>query len=167
MLQTNRLTFRPYHDNDFPFLQSLLQDPEVVRFIGNGSVRDDKACNDFLQWIYNTYTYGNGLGLQVLVNKQNERVGHAGLVPQTVEGKNEIEIGYWIAKKHWGKGYATEAALALFAFARKNIEVDRVISLIQRENTASRNVAEKLMMKIEKEIILKDKHVCVYSVQLI
>lgn len=167
MLHTTRLTFRPYCDDDFLFLQSLLQDPEVVRFIGDGSViKDERASNAFLQWIYDTYKYGNGLGLQVLVNKQNERVGHAGLVPQTVEGKSEIEIGYWIAKKHWGKGYATEAAQALFSFARKNIEVDRVISLIQRENTSSRNVAKKLMMKVEKEIILKDKQVCVYSVQL-
>ncbi|WP_419893206.1 GNAT family N-acetyltransferase [Oceanobacillus kimchii] len=166
MLHTTRLTFRPYCDDDFPFLQSLLQDPEVVRFIGDGSVKDDKASNAFLQWVYDTYKYGNGLGLHVLINKQNERVGHAGLVPQTVEGKSEIEIGYWIAKNHWGKGYATEAAQALFAFARKNMKVDRVISLIQHENTASCNVAKKLMMKVEKEIILKDKVVCVYSVQL-
>lgn len=46
------------------------------------------------------------------------------------------------------------------------MKVDRVISLIQHENTASCNVAKKLMMKVEKEIILKDKVVCVYSVQL-
>lgn len=152
MLHTDRLTFRLYRDEDFPFLQSLLQDPEVVRFIGDGSVKDDKASNAFLQRIYDTYKKGNGFGLQVLINKQNERIGHAGLVPQTVEGKSEVEIGYWIAKKHWGKGYATEAAQALFAFARQNIEADRVISLIQRENIASRKVAKKLMMNVEKKL---------------
>ena len=54
--------------------------------------------------------YKNGLGLFVLIEKETGiRIGHAGLVKQEIDGKEEIEIGYWLLPQYWGKGYAREA----------------------------------------------------------
>lgn len=46
-ITSERLLFRQYHDDDFDFLMSLLSDPEVVRFIGNGETRDENGGNIF------------------------------------------------------------------------------------------------------------------------
>ena len=62
-----------------------------------------------------------------------------------VEGKGpEVELGYDIARKHWGKGYATEAGAACLRYGFKEAELDRIISLTHPENIASQRVLEKL-----------------------
>lgn len=81
-INSERLLFRPYNDNDFDFLMFLLSDPEMVRFIGNGRTRDRNGGKDFLDWIYRTYKVGKDMGLMVLIRKEdNIPIGHAGLVP--------------------------------------------------------------------------------------
>ncbi|MRG85935.1 GNAT family N-acetyltransferase [Salinibacillus xinjiangensis] len=143
---------------------SLLSDPEVVRFIGNGKTKDKSGGEDFLNWIYNTYKVGEHFGLMVLVHKEDHiPIGHAGLVPQTINGKDEIEIGYWIAREYWGKGYATEAAKALLDYGRKHLLKERFIALIQPDNLASLHVARKLGMQLDKEVVLGGQDVKVFS----
>ncbi|MGM0866727.1 MAG: GNAT family N-acetyltransferase [Bacillota bacterium] len=101
----------------------------------------------------------------VLEDKENNQtIGHAGLVPQTINGVDELEIGYWISREHWGKGYATEAAKALREYGRKNLGKRRFISLIQPENMATRKVAVKLGMSLEKKIELRGQNVHIYSI---
>ena len=163
-LHSERLLFRPYNDEDFEFLVSLLSDPEMVRFIGNGQTRDRNGAKKFLERIYTTYEGGPDRGLMVLMRKDdNIPIGHAGLVPQTIDGVEEMEIGYWIAREHWGQGYATEAAKALLDHGIRRFGKQRFISLIQPRNLASRQVANKIGMKIEKEIVLLGQDVYVYS----
>ncbi|SFK61619.1 Protein N-acetyltransferase, RimJ/RimL family [Halobacillus dabanensis] len=162
--ETQRLKFRKYNDEDFDYLFSLLSDPEMVRFIGDGNTKDAKSTTNFLKWIYSTYDVGPDMGLMVLENKKdNTRIGHAGLVPQTVDGAEEIEIGYWVSREHWGKGYATEAAKALKNYGLIDLGENRLVSLIQPNNMPSKKVANKIGMDFDKEIVLGDQKVHVYS----
>lgn len=166
-IQTERLELRLYRDEDFDFLYSMLSDPDVVRYIGNGQTRSRDAALEFLYWIYRSYKENADLGLRVLIRKSDgRRVGHAGLVKQTVEGKPELEIGYWIAKEFWGQGYAKEAANGLRYYGIRYLAKTRFISLIQPDNTASRKVAERIGMSLEKEIIMNGKKVCVYALNV-
>jgi RimJ/RimL family protein N-acetyltransferase len=166
MMSSERLAFRAYTDEDFEFLMALLSDPQMVKFIGSGKTRDRQGGKDFLSWIYRTYEHGEDLGLQVLIRKQdNLPVGHAGLVPQKIDGQDELEIGYWIAREYWGCGYATEAAAALLDHGRNTLGRKRFISLIQPENTTSEKVAKKIGMQFEKRIILGEKDVNVFSTE--
>lgn len=163
-IQSERLLFRPYNDEDFEFLFSLLSDPEMVRFIGNGQIRNRNEANNFLNWIYHTYEISSDLGLRLLIRKEdNIPIGHAGLVPQTVDGIEEIEIGYWIARDYWGQGYATEAAKALLDYGINLFGKRKFIALIQPGNLASRQVAKNIGMKLKKEITLSGQVVFVYS----
>ena len=67
--------------------------------------------------------YKNGLGLFVLIEKETGiRIGHAGLVKRQIDGKEEIEIGYWLLPQYWGKGYAREAAADFETMASKRYE---------------------------------------------
>ncbi|WP_394218768.1 GNAT family N-acetyltransferase [Halobacillus trueperi] len=162
-LETKRLFFRKYEDDDFPFLLSMLTDPETVRYIGDGKVKSEKGAEEFLQWIYRTYEVSQNHGLQVLIRKADGvKIGHAGLVPQSIDGKAELEVGYWISRDYWGCGYATEASAALLKHGKR--ERDRLISMIQSGNTVSQRVAEKIGMEKEKSVVLNGRDVWIYSV---
>ena len=54
------------------------------------------------------------------------------------------ELGWALARAHWGCGYATEGALAVRQWARHELGIGRLISTIAPENVRSRRVAEKL-----------------------
>ncbi|WP_164669774.1 GNAT family N-acetyltransferase [Virgibacillus doumboii] len=162
-LTTERLILGPYEDKDEGFLMAMLSDPEMMRFIGEGQPKDESGTKKFLEWIYGTYEQGAEFGLHVIVRKDDRvPVGHAGLVPQLVDGKKELEIGYWIMRNYWGLGYATEAAAALKKYGRQKLGQQRLIALIQPENVGSKIVAEKIGMHVEKKIVLSGQEVLVY-----
>lgn len=163
MFETERLVIRPYANEDLPFLESLVSDPQVVRYIGNGKPRTKEGARLFFNWNLSHMKEGQQFGLQVLAEKASgEPIGHAGLVPQEVDGVTEIEVGYWIAPAYWGKGFATEAAAVFMDIAFDQLERERIIALIYPENAASCKVAEKLGMTIWKSIERHNKKVLVY-----
>lgn len=163
-ITSERMLFRQYNDDDFDFLMSLLSDPEVVKFIGNGETRDENSGKEFLNWIYSTYEFDENIGLMLLLHKEdNTLIGYAGLVPQIIDGNQEMEVGYWISRKYWGKGYATEAAKALLHYGDKQLDNQRFISLIQPNHISSQNVARKIGMALDKEIVLGGRIVNLYS----
>ncbi len=55
-----------------------------------------------------------------------------------------IELGYWVARPHWGKGYATEAGRAAVALARDSLRIDRLVAGHFLDNPASGRVLEKI-----------------------
>ncbi|MFQ3544322.1 GNAT family N-acetyltransferase [Halobacillus rhizosphaerae] len=162
-LETNRLYFRDYEGKDKALLQSMLTDQDMVRFIGDGRIKDSQETRDFLNRIYQTYEQNPEYGLKVLVRKEDQTaIGHAGIIPQFVDHREELEIGYWISRPYWRSGYASEAAEALKQYAFQHDITNRLIALIQPGNTGSIKVAEKIGMSLEKEVIYKSKKVYVY-----
>lgn len=166
-LQTKRLELRRYRDEDFEFLCSLLGDPRVVRFIGDGETRNRSQAYEFLYWIYRSYKEAPETGLRLLVrHTDGKSIGHAGLVRQMVDGVEELEIGYWIAPQYWGEGYAKEAAASIRDYGIRELGKKRFVSLIQPENNASRKVAESIGMGFEKAVDMGGKEVFVYSLDV-
>ncbi|QQE78868.1 GNAT family N-acetyltransferase [Alicyclobacillus sp. SO9] len=163
-LESRRLVFRRYCDEDLPFLEALLANPEVMRYIGNGQVRDKAEARTFLSRIYDMYATGEMMGLRILERKTDRSaIGHAGIVLQVVDDAIELEIGYWIAREYWMQGYATEAAARLKEYGTQELENSRFVSLIQPGNTGSRKVALHIGMKLEKEIKRNGQDVLVYA----
>jgi RimJ/RimL family protein N-acetyltransferase len=162
-MKTERLQFRCYTNDDFPFFASLWADPDVVQFIGKGLTRStEEAQKSFEEWLLPGYRDGRGLYL-ILHKKTRQPIGHAGVVQQAVDGKREFEIGYWIAKEHWGNGFATEAANFFKQYAYKELLIKRLICLIQQQNEKSINVALKLGMRHEKNTAFNTIPVNVYA----
>lgn len=165
MLTSQRLQFEDYTVQDINFLEKLLQNPNMVKYIGKGHVRNKDEINQFLDWILGQYKVNEHYGLKLLVDRETgEKIGHAGIVPQIIEGEEVLEIGYWIDETHWYKGYATEAAEALKDFGMNHLKLHKMISLIQAENTASEKVALKIGMKKDRQIELNGKNVNVYKI---
>lgn len=162
MLETTRLYFRPYGHKDFQFYLQMWQDKDMVRFIGTGEIRDKAHLKaNFPYWISRS-SLGKGV-LLMLLRRTSKPIGHAGLVPQVVDGKNEMEIGYWVAKQHWNYGYATESACLFRDIAFRELGINRVVSIIQPENVQSIRVAEKMGMDLCRKTIFKDQPVLLYA----
>ncbi|MHC4956078.1 MAG: GNAT family N-acetyltransferase [Planctomycetota bacterium] len=84
------------------------------------------------------------------------RIGECGLIAKQVEGRDEVELVYVLARDAWGNGYATEAAAAVCAHAKEALGLARLIALIHPENTASVRVAEKAGFLFERAV---ERHV--------
>lgn len=163
-LQTKRLRFRNYTNADFYFLKGLLQSKDIMRYIGDGQTRNDEEVEQFLQWIYTHYRENEQTGLKIIENrKTGEPIGHAGILPQVIDGKPYYEIAYWIAKAYWGQGFATEAAEAMKQYAEEEMQLTKLIAIIQPENKVSMRIAETIGMHLEKTDELNGQEVCIYA----
>lgn len=162
MIETERLTLRPLAVRDLDDIHAMFSDPVVMRFSLTG-VRDRETTRLWLEVVMRKYgQLGHGF-LAAILKADGSYAGHAGLLRQEVDGQSEMEIGYWFARKHWGQGLATEAAIACRELGLGEMGCRRLISLIVPENAASRRVAEKVGMHLEKMTTWKDARVCVYA----
>lgn len=105
--------------------------------------------------------------MNALVCKTTEAfVGIAGLLLQTVDDIQELEIGYSILPKHWKKGYATEAAIKCKDHAIANKLSDSLISIIHIDNVPSQKVATNNGMVLDKITTYRDNPVHIYRIRL-
>ncbi len=81
-----------------------------------------------------------------------------------MNGTDEIEIAYRLHPNHWGRGLATEAARTVRDHAFRDLKLPRVISLIHPDNKASRRVAEKNGMKVEKKTVFRGFPTFVFAI---
>ena len=160
---TKRLILRMMEPNDVDSILQIVSDPETMTFYP--AVLNRTETERYVQRNLARY-HRDGLGLWVVRFKDtNEFAGICGLVVQTVDEKREIEIGYLFLRKYWGQGLATEAAIACRDYGFRKRGFSRLISIIAPGNIASRRVAEKAGMKLEKETIWQDKRVCIYAIE--
>jgi RimJ/RimL family protein N-acetyltransferase len=76
-------------------------------------------------------------------------IGHCGL--QRLDGGDEVEVGYYLGRAAWGRGYATEAAAACLAYGFERCGLPRIVAVVRPENTASRNVLGKLGLRHQRD----------------
>jgi RimJ/RimL family protein N-acetyltransferase len=160
-LETERLRLRPPEADDLDAYAELFADPEVVRYMSG--VTKSRAESEVAIERMLRHWRDHGVGLFSVVRKEDERVlGRIGFLVWDTEcwthammraprGKTETEIGWTLARAHWGRGYATEGATAARDWALQELGLHRLISLIQRGNEASVRVALKLGESLERE----------------
>jgi len=67
--------------------------------------------------------------------------------PTAIPPVHEIEIGWHLARRHWGKGYATEAARSTMSYAFETLKLDEVHAVLYKQNTKSRAIVQRLEMR--------------------
>ena len=163
ILETDRLLLRTLAKQDAPLLHSFFSDPETMRFYP--STRSKTQTEEFIERQMQRYA-NDGLGPWAVVLKPEKNlIGYCGLVKQVVDSKEEIEIGYLIAREHWRNGYASEAARGCRDYGFLKLKLRRLISIIDPENVASIGVALKVGMTLEKKSFWQGKRMNIYSVQ--
>ena len=163
IIETSRLTLRYITIKDAKALIPILGDAEVMRYSIIG-VHNRPRIRQFIEQRLLSYLE-RGFGLYAVINKEDgEFIGYCGFFVQSVGDRKEVEIGYRSAKKYWGQGYATEAAKAVLKYGRERYNFKRFVCLIDPENTRSINVAKKLGMEFEKNIIYHGLNVEMYGI---
>lgn len=151
ILETKRLLLRHLEMDDLGHLFELYRDASVRRYIPDAPQTLAETKNE-LDWFLHGHPRRPELGLWATIHKpSNHFIGRCGLLPWTIDGQDEVEIAYTIARSHWGQGLATEAAQALLAYGFQQLGLSRLICLIDEDNAASIRVAEKIGMAFEKE----------------
>lgn len=145
-LTTERLHIRPWLESDRPALERMARDPEMMRYVTRGRTWSDDEVDEILdRQARHLVDHGICFGAVVLA-ESGEVVGMVGMQPHD---DGQFELGWWIWKGHWGRGYATEAAAAFVAYARDVMSLRRLVAVIDPPNVASIKVAEKLGMRFE------------------
>lgn len=164
VLETPRLMLRHLTVDDLDALFALYRDPEVRRYFPEGTLTYEETKEE-LEWIIQVYYGKYGYGLWATVLKETgELIGRCGLLPWTIEQRQEVEVAYLLDKAYWGQGLATEAARAIVRYGFEQLHFSRLICLPEPENKASCRVAEKMGMFFERELVLDGTPARLYAV---
>lgn len=161
-LETPRLELRALTLDDLDDVASMLGDAEGLIHWGPPLSREESRS-----WIErNLRRYEeDGFGrCAVVLGSTAELVGDCGLIRTLVEGQPEVELGWIVRRTHRGKGIATEAAAAWRDYGFDSLGLERIVSMVSENNVASRRVAEKLGMTVEREAVWGDLPHLMYSV---
>ncbi len=154
-LESERLVLRGWEARDLDPYAALCADPDVMRFIGDGSPQDRARAAAAMAGFTAAWAE-RGFGLWC-VTRPDEDVclGFVGLaVPDFLpEILPAVEIGWRLARPEWGRGYATEGAVAARDFAFERLGLDRLVSVAHAANDASTGVMRKLGMTLERSTI--------------
>jgi ribosomal-protein-alanine N-acetyltransferase len=164
IIETKRVILREVEPGDAEAVFELFNDPEVMKYFENTPHSIEEA-HERIQRDINYYTE-HGFGFWAAVLKDTGKViGQCGLLAQVVDEVNETEIGYALARKYRGQGFATEATKAIKNYSFNKLKFNRLISIIDPQNIASQKVALRNGLAFEKTTIWMDKQVKIYSVQ--
>ena len=145
-LRTQRLVLRRWRTNDLAPFAELNADAEVMEHFQKPLSREESDA----------FAAGNdaefdhcGFGLwAVEVPGRGPFIGYVGLhrVPFDAPFTPAVEVGWRLAKEHWGYGFATEAAQAAVRYGLEEIGLEEIVSFTTPDNVRSRRVMERLGM---------------------
>jgi RimJ/RimL family protein N-acetyltransferase len=146
-LETERLVIRPMTPDDRQPFIALTEDPEVMRYVHGGLPYADDEVEEFFSRQARQLAERD-VCMGALIEKASGRiVGIAGTQPLGMTG--DLEIGWWLARDVWGRGYATEAGGAAMRHVLETLAQPRVAAIIDVGNEASKRVVGRLGMRYE------------------
>ena len=145
VIETERLWLREWREGDADRFRYIAADPEVMRFIGEGHPWTDADLDFFIARETKRFAE-HGFCLWPLIYKDSgEMIGQCGLKQLGTSGM--IEVGWWVAEKHWGQGLATEAGRAALEAGFGRFGLERIVAIANPGNRASVRIMEKLGMR--------------------
>lgn len=154
VLTTDRLTLRTFRSNDLPLYAALNADPEVTQYLGGPASRG--YSDEIAEWANECYAT-DGLGLLAIERSEDQQfLGMCGLHEHHWY-PDDIEIGWRLAREHWGHGYVTEAAEAWLGHGFGARDLRRVISITDRDNARSVAVMKRVGMSFDHRAELTDE----------
>ena len=128
----------------------LYSDPVVTRYIGGQTWTSASEAATAMARIIAAYdTWGAGMGGFPLFRRSDDALVGAVLI-KWLPGRDravnttDLEIGWHLAQRYWGNGYATEAGRAAMDYAFENFDVSEIYAVTEPENVASQRVALRL-----------------------
>lgn len=150
---------REMTSDDAQAMFDMNNDPEVIRYTGDGPFASLEATREFLSTYYSRQKPGTGRwGIEEKAT--GELIGWAGIKYE--EDSGAYDIGYRLKRAHWGRGVATEAARVCIDYAFEQLHVEEIIGRVMHDNIASIRVLEKLGLRYLREDLCQDHPAMVY-----
>lgn len=146
-IESERLLLRPWRDGDREPWAAMNADPQVREFFPGLLTR---AQSDALQDSLNAHIARHGFGFWALEERASGAfLGFTGLVHTSFDAPFTpcIEIGWRLARHAWGKGYASEAALASLGHGFGMLGLTEIVSFAAAGNMRSQRVMERIGMR--------------------
>ncbi|KMQ63792.1 GNAT family acetyltransferase [Chryseobacterium sp. BLS98] len=150
VIETERLILSQLQEGDIPFVTEYLQDKIFSDLTSNIPYPYTREHAEF--WMkMSRESFENNTGYTFAVrNKEGNILGAIGLHDRE---DDKAELGYWMGKPFWNKGYITEAATALIGFGFQELQLNKIYATYFLQNPASGRIMEKVGM--EQEALLK------------
>lgn len=150
VIETARLELRRFTPDDAAFVLSLLNDPGWLEFIGDKGIRTEDGARAYIQKSLMGLYERLGYGLYLVALKDGTPIGMCGLIKR--DSLEDVDIGFAFLPAYCGQGYAREAAAAVLEYARKELQLTRVIAITMPENHNSVNLLQKIGLSFERMI---------------
>jgi len=145
-LKTERLRLRKAKLSDAEAIfHQYAQDPEVIKYVSWRAHKDLAETREYMRMCQLAWDVGKAFHWVIEHNDDKQVIG---MMIARVSGE-KWELGYVLARAHWGLGYMTEALKALVGWALKQQEIYRIWAVCDVENLASARVMEKTGMQRE------------------
>ena len=142
ILETHRLRLRRPEARDLPAMVALADDFDVAKNLSSlphpYTIRDGE---DFLARIAEQHATGADFPFAITLRSNGAYMGGVGL---HLRDNGLFELGYWLGRPFWGRGYGTEAAGKLTSFAFSQLRAERIAAGYFHDNPASCHVLTKL-----------------------
>jgi [ribosomal protein S5]-alanine N-acetyltransferase len=165
--ESERILFRKVEKSDFDAWMQFCEEQDALKYIFSADdqfLSPKEKCEKWFEKVF--FRYDNQLGgMNALIEKSSGKlIGQCGLLIQTIDEVEELEIGYSLIQDFRGKGYALEAAQKCKEHAIQHAVSDSLISVIIPENTSSISVALKNGMKLDKVTQQRGDTVTIYRI---
>ena len=149
--ETPRLRLRELTAGDAAFVLELVNEPAWLRFIGDRNVHSLEDAQGYIERGPAASYARHGFGLWAVEPLAGGApLGICGLVRR--ESLPHADLGFAFLARHWGRGYAREAAAAVVELARERFRLTRLLALTDPQNTASQQVLERAGFHFEKPL---------------
>jgi ribosomal-protein-alanine N-acetyltransferase len=153
-LSTERLALRWLTPDDAPAQFALFSDPEVMRYWSSAAWTDIGQARAAIEQVLAEYRDHSSLRFAIVLRSSGEMIGNIRLY-DFVDQNRRCDIGYALARQHWGNGYLAEAMTAVLDYAFAELNLIRVEADIDPRNDASARLLER--MAFQKEGMMRER----------
>ncbi|MFS0880202.1 GNAT family N-acetyltransferase [Metabacillus niabensis] len=146
ILETERLILQPFKEEDATRIRDLANDKELADIIGLPHPYETKHAMEWISIQPKQMNEGDEYPLKIVSKELNEIIGTITL--RVDKHHNKGELGYWLGKDYWGKGFATEAVKKIIEFGF-NLSLNKICASAITRNIASKKVLKKAGLQKE------------------
>jgi RimJ/RimL family protein N-acetyltransferase len=161
-METERLILRRYDEQDKADFISLFTDKAVMTYVGDGVLSVERA-EAFWQKLHEKL-YPQNFNIWAIFTKGGEYVGHTGIYPRPAR-ERDWEFVYFLNRKSWGKGYATEIARRIIRYGFEELNLPEVFASVDDVHAASIHVLEKAGMSFKNYEFDEEGRFSLYSIK--
>lgn len=149
-LEDDSVRLREFESTDLDAMASYAGDPEVMGWIATGGVSDRASTQAYLDNLMSAARAPSRARFELAVESR-ELGSLVGAVRMSINSREHArgDIGYLVAREHWGKGYATQAARLIVRFGFEQLWLHRIFAHVRPDNAASIRVLEKAGLSLE------------------